>query len=73
MGTPFEVCSIPYAEETYDVRVLGVPLSYQLSGPAEIGAEDGQCVEVTVSGSAPVELTVEGGGATTSVVLTATE
>lgn len=73
IGAPFEVCSIPFAEETFDVRVLGVPFSYQLSGAAEIRAQVGQCAEVTVSGSAPVELTVTGGGATTSVVLTATE
>ena len=72
VDTPFTVCSVPFAEGD-GVPVLGVPFSYQIAGPAEILTEDGRCVGVNVSGPAPVELTISGGGATTSVALTATE
>ena len=74
VGTPFLVCSIPFAE-TDEVPVLGVPLTYQITGPAQINeeTEGGRCVDVTITEIGPVEVTVEGGGASASISLMATE
>lgn len=74
VGTAFLVCSIPFAE-TVEVPVLGVPLTYQITGPAQINeeTEGGRCVDVTIAEVGPVEVAVQGGGASASIALTATE
>jgi hypothetical protein len=71
VGQPFSVCALVGSDD--GGLVLGAPLTYQLTGPAEFLPEIEGCIEVTVTGSAPVDLTISGPGATETVSLTATE